>query len=70
MLPLISDFGLSREMISGDEDYSSTGNDSLMPLKWMVCFMLALLILEAPEALKSNHFTKATDIWSFGIVSM
>jgi len=55
MIPMISDFGLSREVAIGEE-YSSTGKDSL-PLKWM-----------APEALKSNHFTKATDIWSFGIV--
>lgn len=53
--PMISDFGLSREVVSGD-DYSSNENDSL-PLKWM-----------APEAIKSNHFTKSTDIWSFGIV--
>jgi serine/threonine protein kinase len=55
MVPMIADFGLSREVVSGEE-YSSTGADSL-PLKWM-----------APEAIKSSHFTKSTDIWSFGIV--
>lgn len=55
MVPMIADFGLSREVITGEE-YSSTGSDSL-PLKWM-----------APEAIKSSHFTKSTDIWSFGIV--
>lgn len=35
MVPMIADFGLSREVVTGEE-YSSTGADSL-PLKWMVC---------------------------------
>jgi len=55
LVPMISDFGLSRVVVTGEE-YLSTGKDSL-PLKWM-----------APEAIKLSHFTKATDIWSFGIV--
>jgi len=53
-VPMISDFGLSREVVQGEE-YLSTGKDSL-PLKWM-----------APEAIKLSHFTRATDIWSFGV---
>jgi len=54
MVPMISDFGLSR--VVTDDNYSSTGKHSL-PLKWM-----------SPEAIKSNNFSKSTDIWSFGIV--
>jgi len=55
MVPMISDFGLSREVEIHDA-YSSTGRDSL-PLKWM-----------APEAIKTNLFSKFTDVWSLGIV--
>jgi len=53
--PMVSDFGLSRE-IEATEQYSSTGQD-LLPVKWM-----------APEAIRTKRFSTLTDIWSFGIV--
>jgi len=56
LTPMVSDFGLSRQIITTDEQYSSTGQDCL-PVKWM-----------APEAIKTRQFATPTDIWSFGIV--
>eukprot|EP01128_Nolandella_sp_AFSM9_P004788 TRINITY_DN2224_c0_g1_i1.p1 TRINITY_DN2224_c0_g1~~TRINITY_DN2224_c0_g1_i1.p1 ORF type:complete len:393 (+),score=82.76 TRINITY_DN2224_c0_g1_i1:1-1179(+) len=55
LTPMLSDFGLSREVEDGDEMYNSTGQVGL-PLKWM-----------APEALKHGRFSQMTDMWSFGV---
>jgi len=56
MTPMVSDFGLSRAIVTTDDTYASTGQDFL-PLKWM-----------APEAIKNHQYSTLTDIWSFGIV--
>jgi serine/threonine protein kinase len=52
----VADFGLSRSMENGENDYykSSTG---VFALRWT-----------APEAIQSLKFSQMTDIWAYGIV--
>jgi hypothetical protein len=52
----VSDFGLSRELGIGGEEYYS-GPLGVLPVRW-----------SAPEALKASHFSSASDVWSFGIL--
>lgn len=51
----IGDFGLSRDMF--DQDYYRRGTQGCLPVRWM-----------APESLKDNLFTIASDVWSYGVV--
>eukprot|EP01130_Rhizamoeba_saxonica_P010561 TRINITY_DN4336_c0_g2_i1.p1 TRINITY_DN4336_c0_g2~~TRINITY_DN4336_c0_g2_i1.p1 ORF type:complete len:224 (-),score=41.86 TRINITY_DN4336_c0_g2_i1:100-771(-) len=53
-IPMVSDFGLSRET-DLQSSYNSRGLHAL-PIKWM-----------APESIRSGEFTTQSDIWSFGI---
>ncbi|KAH7727132.1 CBR-VAB-1 protein [Aphelenchoides avenae] len=56
----ISDFGLSRQLrlddVYGTEPIYNTRGGKV-PIRWT-----------APEALSQNTYTKASDVWSFGIV--
>ena len=51
----IGDFGLAREIYTSD--YYRKGDQGLLPVRWM-----------SPEALRDGVFSKAGDVWSFGIV--
>eukprot|EP00049_Salpingoeca_infusionum_P005014 m.87306 g.87306 ORF g.87306 m.87306 type:complete len:1906 (-) comp12825_c0_seq22:1084-6801(-) len=50
----LADFGLSRETVEKDY-YISTGGD--LPVRWT-----------AIEALETNKFSLASDVWSFGVL--
>jgi len=50
----ITDFGLSR-MASSDKGSNQTVSDN-GPLKWM-----------SPEAIKNREYSKASDVWAFGV---
>ena len=52
----ICDFGLSRIVTAPDFTYHMTGVE-ISPVKWL-----------APECLGRRRFTKASDVWSFGIL--
>jgi subtilisin-like proprotein convertase family protein len=52
--PKVSDFGLSRPL---SETLVGTTKSNIGPIRWM-----------APESLSFNEYSKASDIWSFGIV--
>ena len=52
----ISDFGLSREIMTGSTYYRMRSNGDL-PVRWT-----------APEALESGRFTEQSDCWSFGVL--
>lgn len=51
----IGDFGLARDIFASD--YYRRGNQARLPVRWM-----------APEALRDNIFTTASDVYSYGIV--
>ena len=52
----ISDFGLSRALRSDQQLYEASTRDR-WPLRWY-----------APESIKHETFTHASDVWSYGIV--
>lgn len=54
---LLCDFGLSRPVDENPEAYYELTSEGLLPLRWL-----------APESLLNNKFTRATDVWTFGIV--
>jgi serine/threonine protein kinase len=56
--PRVSDFGMSRKMSSVDDVYASV-NTKVLPLRWT-----------SPEALETNTFSAASDVFSFGIVTV
>jgi serine/threonine protein kinase len=51
----VADFGLSREVGTEESDYYAVST-TVMPLRWT-----------APEALKTRHFSSASDVWAFGV---
>lgn len=51
----IGDFGLTRDIY--EHDYYRRGTADRLPVRWM-----------APESLKDNIYTSASDVWSYGIV--
>lgn len=51
----IGDFGLTRDIYVND--YYRRDTHSRLPVRWM-----------APESLKDNLYTSASDVWSYGIV--
>ena len=51
----IGDFGLARDVIQSE--YYRRNTEARLPVRWM-----------APEALKDNIYTSASDAWSYGIV--
>ncbi|XP_072173224.1 inactive tyrosine-protein kinase transmembrane receptor ROR1-like [Diadema setosum] len=51
----ITDFGLARDIYSGD--YYRMPSQAVLPIRWM-----------APEAIMFGRFTVESDIWSFGVV--
>ncbi len=54
LTPKISDFGLSR--LGGDSDEANQTKSDVGPLKWM-----------ALEAIKNRAYSRATDVWSYGV---
>jgi serine/threonine protein kinase len=52
----VSDFGMSREVAGEEEEYYAA-NTGIIPLRWT-----------SPEALKSRHFSTASDVWSFSVL--
>ncbi len=52
----VSDFGLLRKLPSDSTYYFQAKSDKC-PIRWM-----------APESLKDNKFSTASDVWSYGIV--
>jgi len=50
----ISDFGMSKVTLSGTYDANS---QTQLPIRWA-----------APEVLTRKHFSKASDVWSFGVL--
>lgn len=52
----IADFGLTRDIYANDY-YRRDTQDVRLPVRWM-----------APESLKDNLYTSASDVWSYGIV--
>ncbi|PRP77100.1 putative leucine-rich repeat receptor-like protein kinase [Planoprotostelium fungivorum] len=55
--PKVSDFGLSREQQTADEDGPSLTTSNIGPIKWM-----------SPESLKSQQYSTKSDVFSFGVV--
>eukprot|EP00041_Stephanoeca_diplocostata_P028475 m.808754 g.808754 ORF g.808754 m.808754 type:complete len:432 (-) comp23381_c1_seq48:2749-4044(-) len=53
--PLVSDFGLSRDLISSDY-YQMADEGNKLPLRW--CSM---------ETIVHQRFSEASDVWSYGI---
>jgi len=53
----ISDFGLSETVFSVKKDITSEKTQELLPLKTM-----------SPEALQDREFSKASDVWSYGLL--
>ena len=57
----VSDFGLSRDIGSDDDEhgkrYYRTTGEGALPVRWT-----------AIEALEESRFTTASDVWSFGIL--
>ena len=53
----ISDFGLSRETQASDDSEYYRSNSGMYPVRWT-----------SPEAMQSQKYTQASDVWSFGIV--
>jgi len=51
----IGDFGMSRQIYTGD--YYRKGNKGEMPIRWM-----------APECLSEGICTSQSDVWSYGVV--
>lgn len=51
----IGDFGLTRDIY--DNDYYRRDTHGRLPVRWM-----------APESLRDNLYTTASDVWSYGIV--
>lgn len=51
----ITDFGLARDIYSGD--YYRMPSQAVLPIRWM-----------SPEAIMFGRFTVESDIWSFGVV--
>ena len=54
----IADFGMSRRVLTDDNmgDYYRGSGNNLIPVRWT-----------APEGLRDNKFSSASDVWSFGI---
>ncbi|PRP79255.1 hypothetical protein PROFUN_13048, partial [Planoprotostelium fungivorum] len=55
MEPKLSDFGMSREQITGE--YVGQTLSHVGPLKWM-----------SPEAISRREYSTKSDVWSFGVV--
>ncbi|PRP83188.1 Protein kinase domain containing protein [Planoprotostelium fungivorum] len=53
--PKISDFGMSRQQDSNEQESKTRSN--VGPLKWM-----------APEAIRDRVYSTKSDIWSYGVV--
>lgn len=58
----ISDFGLCRRVLAGDEQgekgaHESPLNNLRLAVKWM-----------APESLQQREFSTMSDVWSFGVL--
>jgi serine/threonine protein kinase len=51
----IADFGLSKDVVM--EDYYTLATKTILPVRWM-----------APESLTRGNFSKASDVWSLGVV--
>lgn len=51
----IGDFGLTRDIY--DNDYYRRDTHGRLPVRWM-----------APESLRDNLYTSASDVWSYGVV--
>jgi len=50
----VADFGLSH--IASNEGTFDAGKDTKIPIRW-----------SSPEVVKDQHFSKACDVWSYGI---
>lgn len=53
----VGDFGLSRRLYEGDEEYQTWRNHVALPIRYT-----------APEALALLKFTTSSECWSFGVV--
>ena len=53
----LGDFGLVREVDSRGGVYKAVGKSAEVPVNWT-----------SPEALSSHEFSKAGDVWSFGVL--
>lgn len=51
----LSDFGLAVEL--GDQEFYCGDEEEEIPVRWM-----------PPEAIRENRFTRASDVWSFGVL--
>lgn len=54
-VPKVADFGLSRDL-EDSEYYRSDDANAKVPLRWT-----------APEAIKMQYYSEASDVWAFGV---